>query len=97
MTERIRPQCAAKNSLGENVLRAFNAELTEYAFKMSKYFDSDKNFHNSCVWWPVYFQYITLSSLKIGPAKDIAGPILKISSRRQRHGPFAPGGSLHGG
>jgi hypothetical protein len=47
MTERIRPQCAAKNSLGENVLRAFNAELTECAFEMSKYFDSDKNFRNS--------------------------------------------------
>jgi hypothetical protein len=97
MTERIRPQCAAKISLGENVLRAFNAELTEYAFKMSKYFDSDKNFRNSYAWRPMYFQYITVSSLKIGPTKDIAGPILIISSRRQRHGPFAPGGSLHGG
>ena len=50
MTERIRPQCAAKISLGENVLRAFNAELTKDAFKMSKYFDSAKNFRNSCVW-----------------------------------------------
>jgi hypothetical protein len=97
MTERVRPQCAAKISLRENVLRAFNAAQTKCALEMSKCFDSDKNFRISSDWRRMYFQYIAVNSFKIGPAKNIAGPILKISSRRQRHGPFAPGGSLHGG
>jgi hypothetical protein len=43
MTERIRPQCAAKISLRENVLRAFNAVQTKCAFEMSKNFNSDTN------------------------------------------------------
>jgi hypothetical protein len=47
MTDRVRPQCAAKISLRENVLRAFNAAQKKCAFEMSKYFDSDKNFRNS--------------------------------------------------
>jgi hypothetical protein len=97
MTDRIRPQCAAKISLRENVLRAFNAAQKKCAFEMSKYFDLDKNFRISCDWRHMYFQYIAVNSFKVGPAKNTAGPILKISSRRQRHGPFAPGGSLHGG